>query len=148
MAEYVSPPGSSTSLDIAALNRSWGIDSDLQTPGGLVDAHPSASPRTVCLLQRRMSKVGAGLGVTTGWIHRAELTQRGAHMLAGVCYHRIDDEGLNTSIGDEDRTLEIDTVIVCAGQDSRRNLFDELCNLGLSPHLVGGASVAAELDAK
>ncbi|WP_063129714.1 NADPH-dependent 2,4-dienoyl-CoA reductase [Nocardia fusca] len=148
VAEYVSQPGPSTSLDIAAFNRHWGIDSDLQTPGGLVDPHPSASPRTVYLLQRKTSKVGAGLGVTTGWIHRAELTQRGVHMLAGVCYHRIDDEGLHISIGDDDRTLEIDTVIVCAGQDSRRNLFDELCHHGLSPHLIGGASVAAELDAK
>ncbi|WP_280460008.1 FAD-dependent oxidoreductase [Nocardia carnea] len=148
VAEYVSQPGPSTSLDVAAFNRHWGIDSGLQTSGGLVDPHPAASPRTVYLLQCKASKVGGGLGVTTGWIHRAELAQRGVHMLAGVSYRRIDEEGLHISIGDEEQTLEVDTVIVCAGQVSRRNLFDELCGHGLSPHLIGGASDAAELDAK
>lgn len=104
VAEYVSQPGPPTSLDIAAFNRHRGIDSESQAPGGLVDPDPMASPRTVYLLQRKASKVGAGPGVTTGWIHRAELAQRGVHMLAGVSYRRIDDEGLHISIDGQDRT--------------------------------------------
>ena len=99
-------------------------------------------------MQRKPTKVGAGLGKTTGWIHRTELTHRGVEMLAGVTYDRIDDEGLHYLVGDEKRVLGVDNVILCTGQEPNRDLYDALQSAGLSAHLIGGADVAAELDAK
>ena len=107
-----------------------------------------ATPRQVTLLQRKSTKVGAGLGKTTGWIHRTELAHRGVTMMPGVTYDRIDDDGLHIVIGDEKQTLAVDNVILCTGQDSNRALYDELVELGIRAHLIGGADVAAELDAK
>lgn len=100
------------------------------------------------LLQRKTTKVGAGLGRTTGWIHRTELKHRGVEMVAGAAYERIDDEGLHITVGGEARTLAIDTVVLCTGQEPCRDLYDELTAAGVSAHLIGGADAAAELDAK
>ncbi|TQC49647.1 NADPH-dependent 2,4-dienoyl-CoA reductase [Rhodococcus sp. WS4] len=148
VAEYITHDNSSPSEDIAAFYGKWGIDTQYSGDGGLTEPVPPSTDRIVHLLQRKTTKVGAGLGVTTGWIHRAELAQRGVNMIAGVAYRRIDDDGLHITVDGETQTLEVDTVIVCAGQDSRRDLYNELVALGANPHLIGGADVAAELDAK
>ena len=105
-------------------------------------------PRTVYLLQRKHDKVGAGLGLTTGWIHRADLVARGVQMLPGVTYDHIDDAGLHITVNGVADTLDVDTVVVCAGQLPHRDLYDELLSRGVDAHLIGGASVATELDAK
>jgi 2,4-dienoyl-CoA reductase (NADPH2) len=105
----------------------------------------------VFLLQRKSSKVGAGLGKTSGWVHRSALKARAVEMVNGVRYERIDDAGLHITVGAKHprpRLLEVDDVVVCAGQDSRRELHDELVAAGVRVHVIGGADVAAELDAK
>ncbi len=128
----------------------WGVGDPASARGGLVAAAPVTSPRQVFLLQRKTSKVGAGLGKTSGWVHRATLASRGVEMIRGVGYERIDDRGLHITVGKSaaPRLLEVDDVVVCAGQESRRGLSDALQSAGLSVRLIGGADVAAELDAK
>jgi 2,4-dienoyl-CoA reductase (NADPH2) len=112
-------------------------------------AQPHASPRQVFLLQRKEQKVGAQLGKTTGWIHRAGLQKKKVKMLSAVEYLKIDDAGLHVRVaGGEPQVLPVDTVIVCAGQEPLRELQDALVAAGQTVHLVGGADVAAELDAK
>jgi 2,4-dienoyl-CoA reductase (NADPH2) len=126
----------------------WGVDVNPDVAGG-VKAPLKVDPgRTVHLLQRKQDKVGAGLGLTTGWIHRAHLVARGVQMLSGVTYQTIDDAGLHITVNGVADTLEVDTVVVCAGQLPHRDLYDELLSRGVHAHLIGGASVAAELDAK
>ncbi|MDX2862694.1 NADPH-dependent 2,4-dienoyl-CoA reductase, partial [Streptomyces scabiei] len=114
----------------------------------LVAPERPAPPRSVHLLQRKTSKVGAGLGKTTGWIHRTELKHRGVTMVPGVRYDLIDDAGLHVTVDGVPQVLEVDTVVLCTGQDPCRDLYDDLVAAGRSAHLVGGADVAAELDAK
>jgi 2,4-dienoyl-CoA reductase (NADPH2) len=126
----------------------WGVEVDPHVPGGVKPAVGVDPSRTVYLLQRKHDKVGAGLGLTTGWIHRADLVARGVHMVPGVTYHAIDDAGLHITVNGVAETLEVDTVVVCAGQLPHRDLYDELLSRGVDAHLIGGASVAAELDAK
>jgi 2,4-dienoyl-CoA reductase (NADPH2) len=126
----------------------WGVDVDPDVPGGVKPPVAVDPPRTVYLLQRKHDKVGAGLGLTTGWIHRADLVARGVHMLPGVTYDAIDDAGLHITVNGVADTLDVDTVVVCAGQLPHRDLYDELLSRGVDAHLIGGASVAAELDAK
>ncbi|HKN04318.1 MAG TPA: NADPH-dependent 2,4-dienoyl-CoA reductase [Buttiauxella sp.] len=149
-AMYLSQEGESTSQNIADFCVEWGIDTSLQHPGGLrpEGAHLHKSPRQIVMLQRKTSKPGEGLGKTTGWIHRTTLLARGVKMLAGVTYERIDDEGLHITVGGEPQTLQVDNVIICAGQDSRRGLVEPLRELGKTLHLIGGADVAMELDAR
>ena len=127
---------------------SWGVDTDYSGRGGLTSPVRERVDRDVVLLQRKTSKVGAGLGKTTGWIHRAELSHRGVRMVAGASYDRIDDDGLTITVDGETRTLPVDTVVLCTGQEPNRALADELTARGLSVHVIGGADVAAELDAK
>ena len=138
---------SDSSTNIETFMREWGVDMSLQARGGIegVAANPSPAPRKVTLLQRKTSKVGAGLGKTTGWIHRTGLIHKGVEMLAGCEYLRIDDQGLHIRIGDEERCLAVDNVIYCAGQDPLRELQEGLTKPN---HRIGGADVAAELDAK
>ena len=149
-AMYLSQEGESTSQNIAEFCVEWGIDTSLQHAGGLrpEGAHLHKSPRQIVMLQRKTSKPGEGLGKTTGWIHRTTLLARGVKMLAGVTYERIDDEGLHITVGGEPQTLKVDNVIICAGQDSRRELTQPLQELGKTIHLIGGADVAMELDAR
>ncbi|HEV7191863.1 MAG TPA: NADPH-dependent 2,4-dienoyl-CoA reductase [Jatrophihabitantaceae bacterium] len=131
--------------------REWGVADPAEHRGGLAVAAPEASPRQVVLLQRKTSRVGAGLGKTSGWVHRAALKARGVEMLGGVNYERIDADGLHISFGDKrdrPRLLEVDDVVICAGQEPRRDLADTLRAAGCSVHLIGGADVAVELDAK
>lgn len=126
----------------------WGVDRSYARRGGLTAPVPVHPAREVTMLQRKESKLGAGLGKTTGWIHRTELARRNVRMVAGVSYDRIDDAGLHISVNGAPEVLEVDTIVVCAGQESRRYLADELLNLGVTAHLIGGAEVAGELDAK
>ncbi|WP_019875437.1 NADPH-dependent 2,4-dienoyl-CoA reductase [Sporichthya polymorpha] len=148
VAAFLTQDGPSVSTDVELFFQHWGVDPDFLAPGGLVDAGPAHSARTVHLLQRRSSKPGEGLGLTTGWIHRTELARRGVRMVAGVTYRRVDDEGLHIETGNGPLTLEVDHVVICAGQVPRRDLYDDLVGAGVSVHLIGGADVAAELDAK
>lgn len=146
-AEYLTHSGESTSQNIPAFMKEWGIDMSFASRSGIegVTAEPEPSPREVYLLQRKASKVGSGLGKTTGWIHRAGLAMKGVRMMPSCDYQRIDDEGLHITVGNESKVLPVDNVIICAGQDPLRELADGLL---MPHHLIGGADVASELDAK
>ncbi|TQK52968.1 2,4-dienoyl-CoA reductase [Streptomyces sp. SLBN-118] len=148
VAEFLTDGGEGASLDAETYFRQWGVDTDYSAPGGLRAPERPKPPRSVHLLQRKSSKVGAGLGKTTGWIHRTELKHRGVTMTAGATYERIDDEGLHISVDGTTTVLPVDTVVLCAGQEPQRGLYEELSAAGRSVHLIGGADVAAELDAK
>jgi 2,4-dienoyl-CoA reductase (NADPH2) len=140
---------SSPALDPAAWRAQWGVGDPAEHRGGLVTRSDEPSPREVYLLQRKTSRLGSGLGKTSGWVHRAALAHKQVKQLAGVEYKRIDDAGLHIEVsGEGPRILAVDTVVICAGQESRRDLFDPLVAGGMKVHLVGGADVAAELDAK
>jgi 2,4-dienoyl-CoA reductase (NADPH2) len=128
----------------------WGMDLTVKARGGVTDvARQIPSPqRKIYLLQRKEGKVGARLGKTTGWIHRAMLKDRGVEMLSGVNYEKIDDHGLHISIGDRSEVLAVDHIVICAGQESRRDLQPQLQASGCPVHVIGGADKAEELDAK
>ncbi|MEU5921691.1 oxidoreductase [Streptomyces sp. NPDC004288] len=148
VAEFLTDGGEGASQDPETYFRQWGVDTSYENRGGLRAPERKAPPRQVHLLQRKSTKVGAGLGKTTGWIHRTELKHRGVTMVAGVSYERIDDAGLHLTIDGEPQLLPVDTVVLCAGQEPRRDLYEELVAAGRPAHLIGGADVAAELDAK
>ncbi|MEU5048939.1 NADPH-dependent 2,4-dienoyl-CoA reductase [Streptomyces sp. NPDC021096] len=148
VAVYLTDAGDAASQDPETYFRAWGVDTDYRTPGGLRAPERPKPPRTVHLLQRKATKVGAGLGKTTGWIHRTELRHRGVTMIAGATYDRIDDEGLHVTVDGTATTLPVDTVVLCTGQESRRDLYEELRAAGHTVHLIGGADTAGELDAK
>ena len=151
VSELLVTDGSPT-LDLPEWKREWGVGPlSTDARGGL--AAPTAAPpaRQVWLLQRKQSKLGAGLGKTSGWVHRAALAANGVEMIGGVEYERIDDDGLHIKLGKdhgERRVIAADTIVLCAGQTPRRDLHDELVAAGVNAHLIGGADVAAELDAK
>ncbi|MEG0209611.1 NADPH-dependent 2,4-dienoyl-CoA reductase [Hafnia sp.] len=149
-AEYLSQFGQSTSLNSAAFAEEWGIDLQLKQRGGLAKdgMHPTHSPRKIYLLQRKTSKVGEGLGKTTGWIHRVSLQKRGVIMINGAQYHHIDEHGLHLIRDGQIECLPVDNVIICAGQESQQALQAPLQNMGKTVHLIGGADVARELDAR
>lgn len=148
VAEYLTEPHSLT-LQPDAWLKDWGIDKDYQSRGALLpDQTPVVPARKIFLLQRKNTKVGAGLGKTTGWIHRAALKKKGVDMLSGAQYLRIDDEGLWVELEGQQRCLDVDNVVICAGQEPQRALQQGLIERGCSVHLIGGADVAAELDAK
>ena len=151
VAEYITHPTEVwPSLDRDAYLKEWGVDKEYRLPGGLTQNRPQmpSSGRRVCLLQRKTGKMGETLGKTTGWIHRTTLKQRNVAMINGVIYEKIDDRGLHIILKGEPRCLEVDTVIICAGQEPLRDLKDELESQGMSIHLIGGADLAIELDAK
>lgn len=149
-AEYLSQYGQSTSLNSTAFAEEWGIDLQLKQRGGLAKdgMHPTHSPRKIYLLQRKTSKVGEGLGKTTGWIHRVSLQKRGVIMINGAQYHHIDEHGLHLIRDGQIECLPVDNVIICAGQESQQALLAPLQNMGKTVHLIGGADVARELDAR
>ncbi len=138
----------SASLDIPAFMSAWGIDMQLAGRGGLAPERELRSPREIWLLQRKPTPPGRDLGKTTGWVHRLELKRRGVRMMAGVSYRGIDDRGLAIEQGGEMRVLDVDHVVICAGQEPRRELVAGLEARGLRPHLIGGSRVATELDAR
>ena len=128
----------------------WGIEDPAKARGGLDPdgPDPSEPARQVWLLQRKNERPGKRLGKTTGWIHRAGLKMRGVQMVGGVSYERIDDDGLHVTIDDQPQVLDVDTIVLCAGQVPLRDLADSLTADGIPCHVIGGADVAAELDAK
>ena len=128
--------------------KNWGIDKNFENPGALIPCQVEAPEREVFLLQRKSSKVGSTLGKTTGWIHRAALKQKRVQMINNASYDKIDDRGLHISIGEQQKLLEVDNIIICAGQEPLRELQQGLIDAGKPVHLIGGADVAAELDAK
>jgi 2,4-dienoyl-CoA reductase (NADPH2) len=150
VAIYLTHESSDESQDREAFLADWGIDTSLQHPGGLMPegGRPPVIDRQVYLLQRKGNKVGAGLSKTTGWIHRAQLRKKQVTMLNGVTYTRIDDLGLHVIRQDKKMSLAVDNVIICAGQQPLRTLADELEQSAMPVHVIGGADVAAELDAK
>ncbi len=148
VAEYLSQPPPSPTLDIPRWMHEWGVDMSLAHRGGLSKPQVEPSPREIWLLQRTPGRPGKRLNKTTGWVHRAALKAKDVQMLGGVVYERIDDAGLHIRVDDQPRVLEVDDVVICAGQESNRALADELLALDIETHVVGGADVAAELDAK
>jgi 2,4-dienoyl-CoA reductase (NADPH2) len=147
VCELITHAHNSTS-ELDAYRQAWGIDASYADRGGVCRPQEDTSGREVWLLQRKATKVGDGLAKTTGWIRRATLARRGVKMLSGVSYERIDDAGLHITVGGQAQSLPVDTVILCAGQDPLRELEAPLRAAGIEVHLIGGADVAAELDAK
>ncbi|KRE89137.1 NADPH-dependent 2,4-dienoyl-CoA reductase [Frateuria sp. Soil773] len=148
VAEFLVENAPSPSTDIGRWTREWGVDRQLARRSGLVQPRPEAPAREVWLLQRSEGRPGARLNKTTGWVHRATLKAKQVKMLGGVSYRRFDDQGLHVGIDGETRILPVDNVVVCAGQEPNRQLADALIAAGAEVHVIGGADVAAELDAK
>jgi 2,4-dienoyl-CoA reductase (NADPH2) len=148
LAELLTHAGTGAMDTVEEFNAEWGIDSNYAARGGLTAPHGAESPREVWLLQRKTSKMGEGLAKTTGWIRRTLLKKRGVRMLIGVDYERIDDAGLHILVDGKPQLLEVDTIVVCAGQEPQRALQAGLSQAGIPHTLIGGADVAVELDAK
>ncbi len=147
-AEYLTHEGDSGSLNPEKFYAEWGIDTSYEHVGGLKPAELERSEREIYLLQRKSASVGAGLGKTTGWIHRTGLKHRDVKMIAGASYNKVDDQGLHITVDGQSRVLEVDNVVICAGQESYTAMFDQLKADGKNVHLIGGAKEAGELDAK
>jgi 2,4-dienoyl-CoA reductase (NADPH2) len=150
VTELITHEGTSSALDINLFAQEWGVDFENHPRGGVTGVEPviNKADREVWLMQRKETPVGRGLGKTTGWTKRLLLNRRGVNMVNAVDYVRIDDDGLHVLLGGQPKTFEVDTVILCAGQEPERSLFDALEKKGLSVDLVGGAFEAVELDAK
>ncbi|WP_151746779.1 oxidoreductase [Acinetobacter soli] len=147
-AEFLTHEGESGSIHPKKFYDEWGIDTSYSQVGGLKTAAVEHSAREIYLLQRKASSVGATLGKTTGWIHRTGLKNRNVKMIAGVQYEKIDDQGLHIQVGEKTTVLDVDHVIICAGQESFTAMYEPLKQLGKNVHLIGGAKEAGELDAK
>ncbi|MCL6241782.1 NADPH-dependent 2,4-dienoyl-CoA reductase [Acinetobacter amyesii] len=147
-AEYLTHEGESGSLNPEKFYDEWGIDTTYAQVGGLKHPDVEESPREVYLLQRKAKSVGAGLGKTTGWIHRTGLKHRDVKMIAGASYDKIDDQGLHITVDSQSRILDVDHVVICAGQESYTAMYEQLQADGKNVHLIGGAKEAGELDAK
>ncbi len=147
ISEVLLNQGEPTSQNIAAFMSKWGVDTSLQARGGVIPVSKNENPphRKIFLLQRKTTKVGAKLGKTTGWIHRMNLQKEGVEMLSGCSYQKIDDAGLHMLVDGEPRLLKVDQVIICAGQEPNNGLANGLAK---PHHVIGGADVAKELDAK
>ncbi len=149
VAEYLAHDGNDASVNPVTFMKEWGIDASFESAGGVTDFNPSHSAaREVTLLQRKDSKVGKALGKSTGWIHRRSLGMRGVKMIGGCDYRKIDDDGLHVMINDVLQVLDVDHIVICAGQEPLRELQLPLQEQGSNVHLIGGADVASELDAK
>ncbi|KZC18349.1 NADPH-dependent 2,4-dienoyl-CoA reductase [Rhodanobacter sp. FW510-R12] len=148
VAEFLVEHAPSPTTDVARWTREWGVDMQLRQRSGLQPAQPEAPARQVWLLQRSEGRPGARLNKTTGWVHRATLKAKRVAMLGKVGYERFDDQGLHVTIDGKPQLLPVDNVVVCAGQEPNRRLADELIAAGMKVHVIGGADVAAELDAK
>jgi 2,4-dienoyl-CoA reductase (NADPH2) len=136
-------------MDVAEFHAEWNVDASLAEAGGLKGdpLAPRQSPREITMLQRKATRPGVNLGVSTGWILRSSLAKRNVRIMAGVVYERIDDRGLHVLVEGVPQLIEADTIVICAGQQSNRGLFDELKSAGIEVHIIGGAKEAAELDA-
>ena len=139
---------SEPNADIPEFMKEWGVDMSYRHPGAKTKPQPTPAEREIFMLQRSEGKMGARLGKTTGWIHRSSLKMKKVKMISGVSYRHIDDEGLHIVVNGKPQTLQVDTIVVCAGQVSRNQLFEEIQKMGKKAHLIGGAAEAGELDAK
>ncbi|HJR72356.1 MAG TPA: NADPH-dependent 2,4-dienoyl-CoA reductase [Luteimonas sp.] len=148
VAEFLVHHGESPSLDARRWMAEWGVDARFDARGGLASPRPEPPARQIWLLQRSPGRPGARLGKTTGWIHRATLKAKGVKMLGGVEYLGLDETGFRVRIDGNEQVLPVDHVVICAGQEPRRDLLAELQAAGRTAHVIGGADVAAELDAK
>lgn len=150
VAEYLTTQGVSPTLDLELWKREWGVSDPQVNAGGLAPEgpQPHPSPRSVTLVQRKPEKPGRRLGKTTGWIHRAALAMKDVGMRGGMTYERITPAGLEVSTRNGEELLEADTIVLCTGQEPSRALAEALIAAGITPHIIGGADVAAELDAK
>ncbi|MCB0582336.1 MAG: FAD-dependent oxidoreductase, partial [Phaeodactylibacter sp.] len=148
VAEFLTHEGEPASLNVEAFMEEWGVDMDYNNRGALTQPAPEPPARQVFLCQRSKGKPGAGLGKTTGWVHRTALRRRNVKMLSEVQYERIDDQGLHLTVKGKPRLLEVDNVVICAGQEPLRDLWAPLKEKGVTVHLIGGADEARELDAK
>lgn len=151
VATYLAEEGASITLDAARWRQSWGVADPAEVRGGVTKPEPEPSPRQITLLQRKSTRPGAGLGKTTGWIHRSALRAKGVEMLAGVNYEGVVPEGLTISFGEKREraaVLPADTIVICAGQEPLAALAAPLRERGVTVHLIGGASRAGELDAQ
>ena len=148
VAEFLAHEGESASLNTKAFMQEWGVDMNYRTGGALQEIRPEAPLRQIWMMQRSKTRVGAGLGKTTGWIHRAALKQKSVQMLNEVTYQRIDEKGLHILHKGQSRLLEVDTIVICAGQVSFTDLHNQLEHEGVKTHLIGGAFEAREIDAK
>jgi len=150
ISEYLTDPGGECSSNIDNFLKEWGIDKTFSNNGGLTekDKKLNTSPREVYMLKRSPGKFGNTLGKTTGWIHKKTLEERKVKMLARVTYKKIDDEGLHIEIKGETQVLNVDNIIICAGQVPKRDLLEALEKAGQKVTLIGGAEEAGELDAK
>ena len=149
-AEFLAhdPAHKPTSLDKQGFYEEWGIDTGYEHRGALKDKHTIKPFRQIYLLQRKTSKFGKGLGKTTGWIHRQSLKDKGVHMNGGVTYEKISNQGLHILIKEKKKLLEVDSIVLCAGQLSNNELFESLEESGKNVHIIGGAKLAQEIDAK
>jgi 2,4-dienoyl-CoA reductase (NADPH2) len=149
VAEYLAESAPSPTTDIGRWTREWGVDMQLIARGGLQAPAPAAPERKIWLLQRSEGRPGQRLNKTTGWVHRATLKAKCVSMLGGVTYERFDDAGLHVAMDGQSQVLAVDNLVICAGQQPNRQLADELIAAGVAKvHVIGGADVAAELDAK
>jgi 2,4-dienoyl-CoA reductase (NADPH2) len=148
VAEFLAEHAPSPTADVTRWTREWGVDMQLAHRGGLQPAAPEPPAREIWLLQRSEGRPGARLNKTTGWVHRATLKAKHVQMLGGITYHGFDDEGLHIEQDGQARVLAVDHVVICAGQEPNRSLAGALADLGVQAHVIGGADVAAELDAK
>jgi 2,4-dienoyl-CoA reductase (NADPH2) len=148
VAAYLTAPEHQEEGPIAAYLHEWGVDQNYQSRGGLAQAQRQVSPRKIWLLQRSKGKIGEKLGKTTGWAHRITLKNRGVEMWPDVAYHKIDDQGLHLTVKGQIQVLNVDHVVICAGQEPLRDMYEPLKNAGMDVHLIGGAKEAGELDAK
>ncbi|WP_299984081.1 NADPH-dependent 2,4-dienoyl-CoA reductase [uncultured Ruegeria sp.] len=153
VSEFLLEDGHSPTTDLPLWMKEWGVTDPADHRSGLAPNGPQPAPpaRQVTLLQRKAQRHGKGLGKTTGWIHRATLKMKDVNFVGGVNYERIDDDGLHISFGEtraDPTVIAADTIVLCAGQLPERSLADELIQRGIIPHVIGGADVAAELDAK
>ncbi len=148
VAEYLVHQGESPSIEPAVFMKEWGVDQQYQQRGGLAKADPEPAAREVFLLQRSSGKPGARLGKTTGWIHRSSLRMKKVNMWSNCAYEKIDDEGLHLTVAGKYQVLPVDNVVICAGQEPLKDLYEPLLQQNISVHLIGGAHEAKELDAK
>ena len=148
VAEFLVEDAPSPTTDVARWTREWGVDRSLEHRGGLVPPQPEPPERELWLMQRSSGRPGARLNKTTGWVHRATLKAKRVEMLGGVSYERLDDDGFHIAVDGNARVLPVDNIVICAGQESNRTLVDDLIAAGKIVHVIGGADVALELDAK
>jgi 2,4-dienoyl-CoA reductase (NADPH2) len=148
VSEFLTVEDSPT-LDVKEWNQEWGVTDDMTVPGFVDKPRPTPPARKVYLVQRKSGSQGKSLGMTSGWVHKATIKMKGVEQISGARYDKIDDQGLHLSFEDKDaRVLEVDTIVLCAGQESVRDLIDPLTTAGVTTHVIGGADLAAELDAK